>query len=117
MNLNQFKTKTYDSANYNCAHFLCDAWLEITNQDISFALFDLCKAREQREVKSDKLKRFKRLDKPESPCILLFSGKTETHTGIFLDNLVLHFTENGMQYVPLSIAMIGFDSVRYYTYD
>lgn len=117
MNLAKFEHLHWHDENYNCAHFLVDAWQELTGQDLSSVLFELCTSHQKRLIVPDKLKHFKKLDQPITPCIALLRGTQQTHTGIYQHGNILHLSRAGMVNQPVAVAMQGFDSISYYIYN
>lgn len=100
---------------YNCAHFVADAWERETGHDIRPILVGfLAPARERRalpHVAHD----MRRIPAPASPCIVLFRRvKATPHVGLFVRGRVLHLTEQGPIRQLLSVASIGYSSVRFY---
>lgn len=112
MNLDKFFWR-YPAKGQTCFELACEVWEHITGQDIS----DTMQSIARREAGS--LKRFRRLEKPESPCIALFQGVGHrTHCGVYIDGRVLHLASEGTMCVPVtSIMPFGFKSVKYYAVD
>lgn len=105
----------YDSITYNCAHFACDVWKQHTGQSINDIMSGFLFPPEGRHVDASLRKCFVKLDKPRSPCIVLFSGKgMETHVGVFIDGRVKHLQRNGVRWLPLEIIRFGFKRVSFY---
>lgn len=107
--------RRYHIDNYNCAHFLADAWQHVTGDDIREHLQGWLRPVPDRQfIKSD-IAWFEIIGRPESPCIVVFQGKNKSpHVGLFYCNRVLHITESGVHFVPLDLARIGFSRVRFY---
>ncbi|MEC7118978.1 MAG: hypothetical protein VXW65_03615 [Pseudomonadota bacterium] len=108
--------RVYHKQRYNCVHFLCDAWKLVTGDDLSARSAGVMRAvSDGKGLQRDDTRAFERLPKPESPCIVLMHGRNKSpHVGLFYRHKVLHITEQGVQYMPLAIASIGFDRVRFY---
>ena len=94
------------SKDYTCNEFACEAWLQITGEDLQRRLNDHL---------SEKGK-FKRLKEPISPCIVFMTNNTRssTHVGLFYCNKILHLTPRGVQFVPLEMVACSFKEVRFY---
>lgn len=107
--------RVYDRDNYNCCHFLADAWQHVTGQDMRQRLQSwLCAASDWKVTRQD-MQQFRRLAAPESPCIVLLQNAIGPHVGLFYCGKVLHITEQqGVQYMPLEIVQQGYARVRFY---
>jgi len=115
MNIDAFLDKRYHSSKYNCAAFVCEVWKVIARQDISSALQGAMTGEASRVLHAHNLTVFKRLTVPHTPCLALFQANRKApHVGIWLDGKILHITENGVNWIPLDVAMIGFNQVRFY---
>lgn len=108
-------SKSYNEQNYNCAHFVIDAWLEFTGNDISTCMEGFLSPPKMRRARAHSLATWKRLEVPSSPCIALFQAcRRHPHVGIFLDGRILHLTENGVSWNRIEDAMLCFNRVRFY---
>lgn len=115
MSIDSFFRKRYNSSTYNCAHFACDVWKHETGSDICEALKGFLLPRKERYVKSSIRKSFIKLDKPESPSLVLMQRNgAAPHIGVYLRGRVLHIQKDGVQFQPLDVACIGFNKVSYY---
>lgn len=94
------------SESYTCNEFACDAWQQITGENLSERLNGFLNGSNG----------FQLIETPISPCITFFTNnnKTSTHVGVFFDNKILHLTGRGVQYMPLEIVKLGFREVRFY---
>ena len=92
---------------YTCNEFACEAWKQITGKDLSKRIEKFLNGKG----------RFKRLDKPISPCLVFFKNneKSSTHVGLFYVDKLLHLTPRGVQFVPLELVAMHFREVRFYT--
>ena len=108
--------RTYHKQRYNCVHLVCEAWQLLTGQDLSQRTAGILRAvSDGSGLQRDDTRAFERLTKPVSPCIVLMHGRKQSpHVGLFYRRKVLHITEQGVQYMPLDVARIGFDRVRFY---
>lgn len=115
MNVDKYFTREYNKDSYNCAHFVCEIWSDLYGVDLSEKLLPLLKRKSQRHV-TPKLRRdFIRLESAVEPCIVLFHRRyCDPHVGIYINGGVLHLTEIRVELVPLKIAMLSFDTVRFY---
>jgi len=100
--------KIYDINSYNCVNFVCDAWKQLFNVDISKHV--------KLNISILDRHNFKKLDKPLSPCLILMSNK-EHHIGIYYKYKVLHLTKSGVEYTRTEVASRGFKMVRYYAFN
>lgn len=116
MSLDKFFFKTYNRKYYNCAHLTCDVWQELTGQDLRDAFRGFLNGRgETRAILKD-LRRFRKLDAPVSPCIVLFqSSRMAPHVGVFVRGKVLHIQPRGVEYQPVEVVAVGFKHTRFYT--
>lgn len=105
MSIDNLLDRTW-SKDYTCNEFACEAWQQITGQNLSKRLNKFLNGKGG----------FKKLERPISPCIVFFKHnlQTSTHVGVFFDDKVLHLTGCGVQYMPLDIVKIGFKEVSYY---
>jgi hypothetical protein len=99
------------SSRYTCANLAAEAWERETGRDIGRLLgIDLSGSPTVRDHGI-----LVRVPAPFSPCIVLFQrGRLDVHVGVFLRGRVLHLTERGPMRQLLSIASLGFTSVRFY---
>lgn len=116
MNIDQFHHRTYDSNNYNCAHFVCEVWEHITGDNINLIMEGFLLPPKDRFVRYDIFKQFEKLINPKSPCIVLMQGGgVETHVGLYCEGKVLQIKEQGVDYQPIDVATFGFNKIGFYT--
>jgi hypothetical protein len=118
MSLDGLLDKVYDDANYNCAHFVVDAVKLETGQDLGSVLCGVLRPSTDRQVDHAWRTIFKRAAQPVSPCLVVMQGcgAAGTHLGLYLRGGVAHLTRKGPEYVPIDVATLGFQKVRYYTW-
>lgn len=115
MSVDVYLDRTYDRKHYNCGHFVADVWFDLTGDDISEAISGLVAPTGKGRANLAQLRAFKRITKPESPCIALLSPpRGQTHVGIYLRGSVLHITETGVAFDHLEVATIGYAHARFY---
>lgn len=115
MSIDTFLTKRYNKNTYNCAHFVCDLWLHLTGEDISFKLTGFLVPKKDRKVSFSLFRNFTKLDKPQSPCIVLMQSRiSDPHVGVFLNGRVIHIKENGVEYQPMEVCTYGYDKIGFY---
>jgi len=116
MSIDCFLGRTYNKDNYNCAHFVVEVWEHLTGVNIEDKMAGFLLPVEYRFVPFSLRRLFKKLDKPTGLCIVLMQrfGK-EPHVGLYYKNRVLHITKQGVQYMPLEIATLGFNKIGFYT--
>lgn len=108
--------RQYNRETYNCAHFVCDVWKELTGKDIEKELSGFLRPPKERQAGMDLRRTFRKLEKPESPCVVLMQRPgTVPHVGVFVRGKVIHIHERGVEFLPLDIAARGFDRLGYYT--
>lgn len=116
MNLDDLFFKKYDKNNYNCAHFVRDAWELETGEDISEELEGFLLPAKSRYARAALRRIFKKIKKPQSPCIVLMQRpRSVPHVGIYLRGKVLHLHEKGVERMTPEIASRGFKKVGFYT--
>ena len=95
------------SKDYTCNEFACEAWQQITSENLTKRLTKLLNGKDS----------FKRIEEPISPCIVFFTNnnRSSTHVGLFYGDKLLHLTPRGVQYVPLELVTHNFREVRFYT--
>lgn len=105
MSIDHLLDRTW-SKNYTCNEFACEAWKDITGENLTERLDRFLNGNGG----------FKELNEPISPCIVFFTNEnsTPTHVGVFYCGKVLHLTGRGVQFMPLEIAEIGFWEARFY---
>lgn len=103
-----FDNIRYDAINYNCLHFVIDIFKFYTNIDLTSKLIL------NNKFNPSHLKNFIKLTSPAPYCIVLFRNRNEAHVGLYVDDKVIHLSENGVVYQPLTIAKLGFTKIEYY---
>lgn len=115
MSVDKYLGLTYDKRAFNCAHFACMVWEDLTGQDIRANLTGFTRPRAERKVNIAQVRLFARLAAPVSPCLVLMSRALgEPHAGVYLRGKVLHITEAGVNFEFLEVASCGFNHVRFY---
>ena len=115
MNIDKYLDRKYDSANYNCAHFVCDVFKDLFNTDYYKILQAVLLPTMERRLRSVNLGHLERLAVPRSPCLALFQvGRNTPHVGVWLDGRILHIKESGVEYSRLEDIMLGFKKVRFF---
>lgn len=112
----RFLDRSFDANKYNCLHFTREVWLAMTGEDIQEklgALLTLASA--ERRALAPKAMLFEEIVVPVDPCFAVMQRpRFAPHIGIYFNRAVLSLEEHGVQYLPLRIAMLGFNRVRYY---
>lgn len=105
MSIDHLLDRTW-SKNYTCNEFLCEAWLQITGENLTQRLDDFLSGTGH----------FQQLDVPDPPCLVLLSNnnRSSTHVGLFYCDKVLHLSMQGVQLVPLEILQMHFRQVKFY---
>lgn len=118
MSLDFLFARQYDEEKYNCAHLVCEAWQSLTGADVTPFLLPVLMGREQRYFDYRQRKNFKRLERPESPCIVdMRSRGCYPHVGIYIDfDSVMQITESGVQCQPLGISTRGYKKVSFWSF-
>lgn len=111
--LRNYRDAKYDDKDYNCLHFVCDAYKDLTNQDLSIFVNDLMTSQDKRTINPAKLSSLKKLAEPVNPCLAVMHG-AEPHAGIFVDGFILHLNHNGVGILPPHLAQLQFGLITYY---
>lgn len=107
--------RKYDARNYNCAHFVAEAWEHITGNAMSDRLRGFLAPMAGRSAPLNLRREFKPLAKPESPCLVWLTGRNcPPHVGMYIRGKVLHIRKSGVIFEPLHLAVLGFRRVRFY---
>jgi hypothetical protein len=115
MSIDAFFHKKYERNSYNCAHFVCEVWQSLTGESITQKLAGLLEAPKDRRASFDLRRQFKRLERPESPCLALMQRRgSAPHVGLFLRGRVLHIHETGVEFQPIDVASRGFEKIGFY---
>lgn len=113
--LDSFFTRRYNRTTYNCAHFVCEVWKELTGQDLEQELTGFLRPPKERYTDPALRRKFKRLEQPQSPCIVIMQRRGSVpHTGVYVRGKVIHIHENGVEFLPLKIASRGFEKLGFY---
>lgn len=112
MSFDHLLGKVYDRESYNCAHLVADAWKIETGEDITNAVVGFLEPRRE----ATGLRQFRRLDKPQSPCIVMMRhGIARPHVAIFVRGKILQIRESGVSMLPPEVATLGYTKIRYYS--
>lgn len=116
MNIDKYFTKVYNEDSYNCAHFVCEFWQELTGEDITHKLLPLLSSKDKRTAKGmhgNSL--FTKHKNPVDPCIVVAKRKGNgTHVGVYHNGKIIHITKTRTEFVKPRIFMLMFDVARYY---
>ncbi len=115
MSIDQFFNRQYSAGDYNCAHFVSEVWRHVTGEDISQQLSGFLLPPRDRAAKVKIRRRFRRLEKPKSPCIVLMQRPgASAHVGVFILGRVFHIRREGVEFQPLEVVTLGFKTHRFY---
>ena len=111
----KYARKQYDDDNYDCLHFACEIYHQLTDIDISDDVFVICPNTGKRLVNPQKLREYQPLTAPKSPCFaLMHRDDGRTHAGIFIDGCIVHLTKSGLQYLPPHLLTATYPKINYY---
>ena len=100
---------------YTCRHFLREAWLHLTDEDLLERIPSLFQLDEMPSLSRGDSYKVVQLDTPETPCVVLMQAdKGLPHVGIYIDGSILHLACYGVQFQPPVVAFQGFRKIRYY---
>jgi hypothetical protein len=113
--LDSFFTRRYNRETYNCAHFACEVWEELTGQNIETELAGFLRPPKDRRTDPALRRTFRKLNTPESPCLVLMQRRGSVpHAGVYVRGKVIHIHENGVEFLPVQIASRGFEKLGFY---
>ena len=109
-------TRHYNPENYHCVHFLIDAALYLFDQNYSGSFIGLTSAlHETLRTSRNTVIKNKRITKPTDGTIVLMTNvKQSSHVGLFYCGKILHLTEMGVHFLPVSTVSIFYKRIRYY---
>ncbi len=115
IDVDSYLARRYHLKRYNCWHMACDAWRDLTGQDLGDRTPEIItRAALIGRFDSD-VPNFERIADPESPCLVLMRNPgTVPHVGVFMANKILQMTHNGASFTRPEIATLGFRDVGYY---
>lgn len=116
LDLKKYSDTKYDEADYNCLHFACDIYQDLTGLSLSLDVIDLCTARNLRRICPDKLRRFVLIDTPINACIAVMRSPLAVHCGIYTNGSIIHLDTDGIKSQQPHIAQRHYKSVKYYAY-
>jgi hypothetical protein len=107
--------RQYDQSKYNCWHFVCDVWKDLTNVELVPDNMSPWQLDHLHGLVVKRAQQLQRLPSAESPCLVLMLRKRiAPHIGVFHNGRVLHLNSRGAAYAPLHHATAGFPTVEYY---
>lgn len=114
MTLDELMAKEY-KPDYTCAHFFIDAWEATVGTSLPSDAID-CLLPSKAITASKASRAFTPIDKPVSPCMVLFKGNGAhtAHVGLFVNGKVLHMSSTLPVRQPLSVVKTGFNKVSFY---
>lgn len=117
VDFDKYADAVYDDARYNCLHFFCEVYQQLTGIDLSSDVRELCRERNLRQVCPEKLSNFSLLNTPKSPCLAVLRSPTHVHCGIYENGRVTHLERSGLVSQSPHIAEHRYKSVKYYDYN
>ena len=86
-----------------------------TGEDLSEVLAGFMKPRRDRKVEQEHMRKFTKLDTPQSPSIVVMrQGKNRLHVGMFIRGKILQIRQGGVTFLPIHTATMGYTRVRFY---
>ncbi len=116
MSVDKYLDRVYRPGQYNCLHFTCEVWADLTGQDIRERLEGLLAgALRDRTLGKLHARAFRALPGPVDPCLVLFQGNGPTpHMGVWIRGKVLHIREREhVQHNSLFYASLPFTKTRF----
>jgi hypothetical protein len=112
--LDKYLGASFDLHNYNCWHFACDVWHDLTGIRHHTSIEDF-RVGSLNRIAADTSDTLVKLSEAVSPCFVLMQRRMATpHIGVYYNEKVLHLNERGAAYAPLSVVIAGFQTVNYY---
>lgn len=106
----RYLDRSYDRRRYHCWHLLCEAWRDLTGDELGLDT----PGWDQADVAA-RFDSYERVSRPRSPSVVLMLRPPGVpHVGLFRNGRVLHIREDGVRNERLADATRGFDEVRYY---
>lgn len=98
-----YLAKAYDRRSYNCWHMLCEAWRDLTGEDLQMSL--TLRPGQYMGI----------VERPVNPCVVvMINPGTPAHAGLYRNGRVLHIHETGARFERLADATRGYGEVRFY---
>ena len=111
----QYTSKQYNDDNYDCLHFACELYQDITGINVIDDVFVTCPSTARRIVNPSKLREYQPLSAPKSPCFaLMHRADGKTHAGVYIDGCIVHLTRGGLQYLPPHLLATSYPVINYY---
>lgn len=109
--------REYDINNYNCVHFLCEAWKYLFDESLDDRLNGFLRAITDKQFIKKDLRTFQKIPSPVEPCIVVMQANLQApHVGLFYCGNVLHLNgHHAPKFEPLHMASLGYERVSYYT--
>lgn len=116
MSLDKFFNKKYDRKTYNCGHFACDVWEDITGESIRDKMTPIIECVDTDNMPIRAKNQFVKLQRPESPCIVLMKSiRSELHVGVYNNGNMIHIREDSVvENLPLPVSTRFYTKVRFY---
>lgn len=115
MGIDAFFHRKYNRQTYNCAHFVSEVWETVTGESIAHKMAGFLLPPSERYVSPDLRRIFRRLTRPENPCIVLLQRSgSPAHVGVFIRGRVLHIHERGVEFQPIDVVSRGFEKIGFY---
>jgi hypothetical protein len=100
---------------YQCAHFVRDAWIHLTGDALPGGFEGFLLPVNDRTAPVALRNEFKQIQRPSGLCVAMFRRvKGRPHTGLWYNGRILELVDTGPRYVPLHIPMTVYNSVRFY---
>lgn len=112
----KYRDVKHDDLDYNCLHFVCDVYQDLTGIDLSPDVLELRAPLMHRRVCPDKLSYFILRAAPIDSYIAVMRNPNNVHCGIFLNGHIVHLDKDGIKSQPPHIAQRQYQTVKYYDY-
>lgn len=108
--------KVYDAEKYHCVHYLLEAAQYLFDQDYSNSFIGLTTSlHESLRTSRHTAVENKRIKEPVDGTIVLMTNiNNSSHVGLFYCDRVLHLTEMGVHFLPITTLKRFYKRIRYY---
>lgn len=108
--------RVYDVEKYHCVHYLLEAAQYLFDQDYSNSFIGLTTSlHESLRTSRHTAVENKRIQEPVDGTIVLMTNiNNSSHVGLFYCDRVLHLTEMGVHFLPITKLKRFYKRIRYY---
>lgn len=115
--VDDYLSRRFDLKRYNCWHLVREVWADMTGTDLGDLTPASRLAGALRDAADDAADGpgFQRLERAESPCIVLLRRRRDMpHVGALIRGRLLHITCQGVRYQDIADVADQFETVEFY---